>query len=69
MRYEKGVLQNFPKFTRKHLCQGLFLTTLIKKETLAQVFSCEFYEIFKNNVLTEQLRASELKTFLDFFFQ
>ena len=25
----------------------------IKKETLAQVFSCEFYEISKNTVFTE----------------
>ena len=28
----------------------------IKKETLAQVFSCEFCEIFKNTFLTEHLR-------------
>ena len=45
----KGVLRNFTKFTRKHLCQSLFLNkvaglrpaSLLKKETLAQVFSCE----------------------------
>ena len=50
-----GVLKNFAKFTGKHLCQGLFLIKLqaeaynfIKKETLAQVFSCEFCEISKN---------------------
>ena len=36
---KKGVLRNFAKFTGKHLCQSL------KKETLAQVFSCEFCEI------------------------
>ena len=41
---KKGVLENFTKFTEKHLCQSLFF----KKETLTQVFSCEFYEIFKN---------------------
>ena len=35
---KKDVLRNFAKFTGKHLCQSLF----IKKETLAQVFSCEF---------------------------
>ena len=29
----------------------------IKKESLAQVFSCEFYEIFKNTFSTEHLRA------------
>ena len=39
----KGVL------TRKHLCQSLFF----KKETLAQVFFCEFYEISKNTLFTE----------------
>ena len=30
----------------------------IKKETLAQVFSCEFYEIFKNTFFTEHHRAN-----------
>ena len=30
----------------------------IKKETLAQVFSCEFCEIFKNTFFTEQLRMA-----------
>ena len=30
----------------------------IKKETLAQVFSCEFCEIFKNTFFTEQLRTT-----------
>ena len=38
-----GVLKNFAKFTGKHLCQSL----IFKKETLAQVFSCEFCEISK----------------------
>ena len=41
---KKGVLQNFAKFTGKHLHQSLFF----KKETLAQVFSCEFCEISRN---------------------
>ena len=44
-----GVLRNFANFTQKHLCQSLFF----KKETLAQVFSCEFYEISKNTFFTE----------------
>ena len=30
----------------------------MKKETLAQVFSCEFYEIFKNTFFTEHLRTT-----------
>ena len=51
---EKVVLRNFAKFTRKHLCQGLFFDKVsgacnfIKKEALAQVFSCEFCEISRN---------------------
>ena len=30
----------------------------IKKETLTQVFSCEFCEISKNSFLTEHLKAT-----------
>ena len=38
----------------------------IKKETMAQVFSCEFYEIFKNIFFTEHLwtTASEVCLYL-----
>ena len=49
---KKGVLRNFAKFTGKHLCQSIFLNKVLqlyKKETLAQVFSCEFCEIFEIN--------------------
>ena len=49
--FKKCVLKNFAKFTGKHLCQSLFF----KKETLAQVFSCEFGKIFKNTFSTEHL--------------
>ena len=53
---KKGVLRNFAKFTRKHLCQRLFFNKVAgrglklywKKESLAQVFSCKFCEISKN---------------------
>ena len=48
----KGVLRNFAIFTRKHMCESLFFNKVagnfIKKETLAQVFFCEFCEISKN---------------------
>ena len=44
---KKGALRNFTKFTGKHLRQSHF----IKKETLAQVFFCEFCEISKNTFL------------------
>ena len=49
--YEKSCSWKFHKIRRKHLCQSLFFNTslqLYKKETLVQVFSCEFCEIFKN---------------------
>ena len=32
--------------------------SFIKKEALAQVFSCEFCKIFKNTIFTEHLRAT-----------
>ena len=57
---EKGVLRNFAKFTGKHLCQGPFFSrseagNFIKKEIVAQVFSCKFCEISKNTFSTEYL--------------
>ena len=56
---KKGFLKNFAKFTGKHLCQSLFFN--IKKETLAQVFSCEFCEISKKSFFygTPPVAASE----------
>ena len=33
----------------------------IKKETLAQVFSCEFWEIFRKTFFTEHLLAMTLR--------
>ena len=63
---KKGVLRNFTEFTGKHLCQSLFfnkvaflrLATLLKKETLAQVFFCKFCEISKNIFFTEHVRTT-----------
>ena len=59
---KKGVLRNFTKFTGKHLCQSLFFNkkdfNFIKKETLVQVFSCEYCEISKNTFFTEHLWAT-----------
>ena len=50
---KKGVLKNFAKFTGKHQRQSLFFNKVnfIKKETLAQVFSCKFCEILRTPVL------------------
>ena len=47
----KVVLRKFAKFTRKHVCQSLYF----KKETVTQVFSCEFSEISKKAFFTEYL--------------
>ena len=52
---KKDVLRNFTKFTGRHPCQRLFFNKRIKKETLAQVFSCEVREISKNNFFIEHL--------------
>ena len=59
--YEKSYFRTFAKFTRKHLCQSLFLikvpqpVTLLKKEALAQVLFCELCDISQNKTpfLTE----------------
>ena len=60
---KKGVFKNFIKFTGNACARVSFLIKLhacnfIKKETLAQVFSCEFYEISKNTFFTKHLRAT-----------
>ena len=56
---KKGVLRDFPKFIGKHMCHSLFFNketaTLLKKETLTQVFSCELYEIYIKTFFTEHL--------------
>ena len=52
------ILQNSQENTcaRDSFLIKLLLINFIKKESLAQVFSCEFCEISKNNFFTEQLR-------------
>ena len=49
---KKGALENFIKFTGKHKSLCNFAEkeacNFIKIETLAQVFSCKFCEVFKN---------------------
>ena len=55
----KVVLRNFAKFTGEHLCQNL---QIYQKETMAQVFSCDFCEVSKNMFLTEHLRRLLFKS-------
>ena len=53
---EKRCSNKFRKILRKNLCQSLLFNKvagLIKKETLAQVFSCEFCEICKSTIFIE----------------
>ena len=54
---KKSVLKSLAKFTGKHLCQGLFFYK-VKKETVTQVFSYEFSEIFKSTFFTENFRTT-----------
>ena len=54
-----GVFENFAKLTGKHLCQSLLFKNVdIEKENLAQVFSCEFCEVFKNTFFTEHFEMT-----------
>ena len=48
---KKSVLRNFAKFKGKHLYQSLFFNKVVfNKDTLAQVFSCELYQISNNTL-------------------
>ena len=55
-------LVNFAIFKEKHLCWRLFLIKLEafrpQKESPTQVFSSEYWEIFKNTYFEEHLRAA-----------
>ena len=59
---KRGVLKSFTKFTGKHLCQSLFFNKVAglrpKKETLVQVFSCEFCESSRTPFFTEHRKAA-----------
>ena len=53
---KKGFPRNFTKFIGKYQRQSLFFNKVagfIRKDTLAQVFSCGFWEISKNTFSTE----------------
>ena len=80
---EIGVLKNFKEFTGSTCARISFLIktfNFIIKETLAQMFSCEFWEIFKNTFLRTVLRPTTvlnmrlqhrcfLVNFMNFFLQ
>ena len=62
--YKKCVLRNFPKFTRKDLCQSLFFNkvaglmpaTLLKKRLWHKCFPVNFAKFLRISFLTEHLR-------------
>ena len=54
-----GVFSNLTKILDDTACN------VIKRETLAQVFFCEFCEVFKNTIFTEHL----LKTASEFTYE
>ena len=72
-KLKKGVLRNFTKFTGIRTCARVSFLNFIKKKTLAQVFSCEFFEISKNtfwhrtplvlNIITIYYAVTELTLF------
>ena len=51
--FKKDILENLAKFTETLLT--LLNSNFIKKETLTQVCSCKFCEIFKSNFLYRTL--------------
>ena len=63
MFFKVGVLKNFAIFIGKRLCWSLFFyqscrpeaSNFLKKETPAHLLSCEYWEVFKNSFLIEQL--------------
>ena len=73
MSYQIGVLENFAKFTRKHLCPSLFPNTvaglrtvaLLKKRLRHRCFSVNFAKFVRTLFFIEHLRWL-LLTALDF---
>ena len=68
--------RNFAKFKGRHLCESLFFNhvavlrpaTLLKKETLAQVFSCEFCENSYNTFFHKTLLVAASQGLADIIF-
>ena len=59
LKHQKQPLEVFhKKMLLSEIPQNSQVCNFIKKETMAQVFSCEFCEISKNAFFTEHLRAT-----------
>ena len=64
---KKGAVRNLTKFTGKHL--WLRPATLLRKESLTQMFSCEFCEILRTPSFTDHLRWLLLLQLVSDFFK
>ena len=64
MFFKMGVLKYFSIYTRRHQYWSLF-NKFIKKEAATQVFSCKYYEIFKDSFFTEHLEWLFLHIYKD----
>ena len=61
--FKKGVLESFAKFKEKNTCARVSFSIKLP----AKVFSCEFYQIFKNTLFYRTPRWLLLYISLDIF--
>ena len=66
MFHEKAILKKCVIFKGKHLCQGLFFIKVaglqgyncIEKGASTKIFSCEYWEIYKNPYFEKHLQTA-----------
>ena len=63
---KKGVLRNLAEFTNATEFNSSQSCNFIKKETFAQVFSCEFRKIFSNNYFEVHPQTAASRLFGNF---
>ena len=73
--FKRGVRKDFVKCRGKYLCQSLFFnksagirpSNLLKKETVAKVFSYEFCKTFRDDFFSELVWTTSVKFFINFY--
>ena len=65
--YKKKIFLKVSQNSQGNTCARTYF--FIKKETLEQVFSCEFYEILKYTYFTEHLRVTASRQFHNLQFE
>ena len=63
--FKIGVLKIFAIFTGKHLCWRLFFDKVHTSMRPTQVFSSEYWDIFKNTYFKEHLRTAASVLYLE----